>query len=482
MCALTRRGLIRGAAATVAGLALSGRLSGKPSSTPPNIVFVMADDLGYADVGCYGRPDLRTPNIDRIAANGTRFLQAYANSAVCSATRTALITGRYQYRLPLGLEEPLAGNPDVGLPPGIPTMPLLLKKAGYSSTLVGKWHMGVLPKFGPLKSGYDHFYGFRGGAVDYFRHGSGGREDFWDDDVALHQVGYLTQLLGERAVQVVNSYKLSGRPFLLSLHFNAPHWPWEGPADQAESDRIATSGTSGIWDLDGGTQKTYQEMIEAMDAQIGAVLKALDANGLTENTIIVFTSDNGGERFADTWPFTGRKTELLEGGLRIPAIISWPGHIPEGRTTDQVAISMDWLPTFLAAAGRSADPAYPLDGMNLLPQLTQGAAPVSRKLFWRYKARMQRAMRDGNFKFLKILDNTFLFNVVEDPIERANLKDRHKEVFRRMQRDWYQWNSTMLPEIAESYTHGFTGKELADHYGAPEPNKAPDIPMPPEDE
>ena len=481
MCALTRRDLIRGAAATVAGLAVSDRISAKPTSKPPNIVFFLADDLGYADVGCYGRPDLRTPNIDRIAANGIRFLQAYANSAVCSATRTALITGRYQYRLRLGLEEPLAGNRDVGLPPEHPTLPSLLKKAGYSSTLVGKWHMGVLPKFGPLKSGYDHFYGFRGGAVDYFRHSNGDREDLWDDDVQLHQVGYLTQLLGNRAVQVVNGYAKSGGPFLLSLHFNAPHWPWEGPGDQAESDRIATSGTSGIWDLDGGTQKTYRQMIEAMDAQIGAVLRALDANGLTENTIVVFTSDNGGERFADTWPFTGRKTELLEGGLRIPAIISWPAQIPKGRTTDQVSMSMDWMPTFLAVAGASPDPAYPLDGINLLPTLTQGTAPVSRKVFWRYKARMQRAVRDGDFKFLKILDNKFLFNVVEDPMERANLKDRNKEMFQRLEREWFEWNKTMLPEVTESFTHGFTGKELADHYGAPEPNKEPDVPSPPDD-
>ena len=153
----------------------------------------MADDLGYADVSCYGRPDLSTPNIDRIAAKGVRFLQAYANSAVCSATRTALITGRYQYRLPLGLEEPLTVR-DVGLPPEHPTLPSLLKKAGYGTTLVGKWHLGALPRFGPLQSGYDHFYGFRGGAVDYYTHaGNDQKDDLWDDDVQVHQMGYLTR-------------------------------------------------------------------------------------------------------------------------------------------------------------------------------------------------------------------------------------------------------------------------------------------------
>jgi len=177
------------------GLAMRAGAGGaRPSAKPPNIVFILADDLGYADVSCYGRPDLSTPNIGRIAAQGVRFLQAYANSAVCTATRTALITGRYQYRLRLGLEEPLRDNPDVGLPSEHPTLPSLLKKAGYSTTLVGKWHLGFLPKFGPLKSGYDHFYGFRSGALDYFSHTIGGKEDLWDDDVAIHQAGYLPDI------------------------------------------------------------------------------------------------------------------------------------------------------------------------------------------------------------------------------------------------------------------------------------------------
>jgi arylsulfatase A-like enzyme len=208
------------------------------------------------------------------------------------------------------------------------------------------------------------------------------------------------------------------------LHFNAPHWPWEGPGDEAESKRL--EGTS-LRDFDGGTQKTYQRMIGAMDEQIGRVLEALDANGLTENTIVIFTSDNGGERFADTWPFTGKKTDLLESGLRIPMVIAWPARITPGRTSDQVAISMDWLPTLLAAAGTAPDPGYSPDGMNLLPVLTGNAAAVDRKLFWRYKGKWQRAARIGDYKFLKILDNTFLFNVVEDLWrieEDENLKKR----------------------------------------------------------
>ena len=473
---MSRRTLLRGAALGSIALAVGvDKAFGQQVSGPPNIVFIMADDLGYADVSCYGRPDISTPNIDGLAAKGVRFLQAYANSAVCSATRTALITGRYQYRLPIGLEEPLAGR-DVGLPPDHPTLPSLLKKAGYGTTLVGKWHLGLLPKFGPLQSGYDHFYGFRGGAVDYYTHANK-KDDLWDDDVQVHQMGYLTDMLGSRAVDVVNGYAKSGRPFLISLHFNAPHWPWEAPGDQAESNRLRSA--SSLFDFDGGTQKTYQRMIQEMDLQIGRVLEALNANSMAKNTIVIFTSDNGGERFADTWPFTGRKTELLEGGLRIPAIISWPASIPQGRTTDQVAVTMDWMPTLLAAAGLSSDPAFLPDGINLLPMLKQDAATVERKLFWRYKANAQRAARDGDYKYLKILDNTFLFNVVEDPMERANLKERHKDVYDRIMAEWHEWNATMLREIDESSTDNFTGGQLADHVGTPETSGKADNPVSP---
>src|SRR5262249_11967465 len=236
---------------------------------------------------------------------------------------------------------------------------------------------------------------------------------------------------------------------------------------------------SGLFDLDGGTQKIYRRMIETMDEQIGHVMDALERNGLRNNTIVVFTSDNGGERFADTWPFTGRKTELLEGGLRIPCIVSWPARLPHGATSEQVCISMDWLPTLLAAAGTSPDPGYPPDGMNLLRLLGRNATPVPRKLFWRYKANAQRAARDGDYKFLKILDNTFLFNVADDPMERANLKDRHPDIYNRLTAEWHDWNATMLPEIDESSTHFFTGAEMADHIGAPKASGKADNPVSP---
>ena len=456
---VTRRELLKTGAAGSLALLTAKRSLGQNSGRPPNIIFIMADDMGYADVSCYGRPDLRTPNIDGLATRGVRLLQGYANSAVCTATRVGLITGRYQYRLRVGLEEPLAtAASSVGLPPEHPTLPSLLKKSGYATALVGKWHLGTLPNFGPLQSGYEQFFGFRGGAIDYYIHGS----DLWDNDVPVERAGYMTQLLGDRVVQVVNAYAKQRRPFFVSLHFNAPHWPWEAPGDEAESQRIRTAG---LFHYDGGSQKTYQRMITEMDTQIGRVVAALKSNGLTDNTIVVFTSDNGGERFADTWPFTGRKTELLEGGLRIPAIVSWPAVLPQNRTSQQVAISMDWLPTLLAAAGAAPDPAYPSDGMNLLPILRSNGTSVSRRLFWRYKANAQRAMRDGDLKYLKIRENTFLFNVVDDPMERANLKDRQRDVFERLSKEWIAWNATMLPEVPDSNTAGNNADRWADHIG-----------------
>ena len=459
---ISRRQMLRAAALGSMSLVVTRR-SRAQARRRPNIVFILADDMGYADVACYGRPDVRTPNIDRLAANGVRLLQAYANSAVCTATRVGLITGRYQYRLRVGLEEPLTNvAPDVGLPPEHPTLPSLLKKTGYGTTLIGTWHLGYLPKFGPLKSGYDHFFGFRSGAVDYYSHNAGSQEpDLWDGDAPVQQAGYLTTLLGDRAVSVINGYANARQPFLLSLHFNAPHWPWEAPGDEAESKRI--NGNLNHWD--GGSQKTYQRMIEELDTQVGRVVATLRSAGIADNTIVIFTSDNGGERFADTWPFTGRKTELLEGGLRIPAIVSWPAVLPKNRTSDQVAISMDWLPTLLDAAGGEADPSFAPDGISLLPVLRGDSAPVRRTLFWRYKGNAQRAVRDGDFKYLKIRENTFLFNVVDDPMERANLKDRQTDLYETLSRKWLAWNATMLPEVPDSNTGGNDANRWADHIG-----------------
>jgi arylsulfatase A-like enzyme len=474
---ISRRTLMASATALLAPFVMGAAArTAKRAAKQPNIVFFLADDLGYADVSCYGRPDIKTPNIDAIAARGVRFVQGYANSAVCSATRTALITGRYQYRLPVGLEEPIqigGRSEHIGLPPSHPTLPSLLRQAGYGTTLLGKWHLGVLPDFSPLKSGYDHFFGFHGGALDYYNHqGTNHKDDLWDQDAPIHQTGYLTDLIGDRAVQAVDAYAKARKPFFLDVHFNAPHWPWEAEGDTAEAERMRTAA---LTDHDGGSQATYRKMVERMDMQIGRVLKALDRNGLTGDTIVIFTSDNGGERFADTWPFTGRKTELLEGGLRIPTVVCWPNGLPKGRVSQQVAVSMDWMPTLLAAAGTAPDPSFPPDGMNLFPIMKGQAPVVPRKLFWRYKANAQRALRDGDWKVLKIGDNSFLFNVADDPLERANMRDRRRDVFDRLTAQWDAWNAGMLPELRETPTDGFTAADYADHIGATKASLEPDL-------
>ena len=460
---LTRRQALVGSAAI--GLAAAGRASPKivRRSRPPNILFIMADDLGYADVSCYGRRDYETPAIDSIASRGMRFMQAYANSAVCSATRTALITGRYQDRLPVGLEQPLVAR-DVGLPPSHPTLPSLLRRVGYRTYLVGKWHLGQLPKFGPELSGYDYFWGLRGGGVDYFGHSLMGKRDLWDNEEEIVEPGYLTDLLGRKTIEVIESHRDNDIPFFLSLHFTAPHWPWEGPEDQKESERLLANPKGDIQHFDGGSAEVYANMVKAMDVQIGQILATIEAAGMSEDTIIIFTSDNGGERFSDTWPFSGKKSELLEGGLRVPAIAQYPRHIPAGTTSEQTMMSMDWLPTLLSLAGTSPDPAYPSDGIDLSAALA-GDAPVPRTLCWRYLNLAQQACRSGDWKYLKILGNTFLFNVVDDPLERANMKARRPDIFEDLVQKYEAWDQRMLPLDMEAASSGFSGADLADHFG-----------------
>jgi len=464
--ALSRRDVMAGALGTAA-LALSVPGLAHDSRRKPNFLFIMADDLGYADLSCYGRREYQTPVLDSLAAQGMMFTHGYANSAVCSATRVGLITGRYQYRTPAGLEEPIS-NPDLGLDPAHPTLPSLLKAQGYHTALVGKWHMGLLPNFGPLKSGYDEFWGNRGGGVDYFTHRVGGNKDVWDDDVQVDVVGYYTDLLANRSIEYLDARAAEpNKPWLLSLHFTAPHWPWEGndAEGQSESDRLAQIPPSGDLDIvhyDGGNMATYAAMVTRMDENVGRILTRVRDLGMEQDTVVVFTSDNGGERFSFNWPFTGIKTELLEGGIRVPFIVKWPGLTAPGSTSETPALSMDFLPTFVAAAGGAPHPAYPADGMDLQPVLA-GATPPTRDLFWRYGSKSQRALRRGQYKYLKINENEFLFDVIADPMERGNLKDRMPDLFADLKQAWEQLDATMLHDPA-ARSYGFESRMLADHF------------------
>jgi arylsulfatase A-like enzyme len=404
----------------------------------PSFVFILADDLGYADLGCYGGRTPCSPKLDRMAAEGLRFTDGYSNSPVCSPTRFALATGRWQYRLRGAADEPIAsrtprGNPVLGLPPGHPTLASLLRDAGYATALVGKWHLGFPPHFGPLKSGYSEFFGPMSGGVDYFTHcDSGGRHDLYENEGEVHRTGYMTDLLSEKAVDFLQRRK-KGEPFFLSLHYTAPHWPWETREDEAESKSIR-----GISHLDGGSVQTYLTMIRHMDEGIGRVLDAVD-----ENTLVVFTSDNGGERFSDNWPLTGGKMDLLEGGIRVPYIARWPARIAAGAATGQLAITMDWVATFLEAAGVSPHPDYPLDGRSLLP-VFQGKT-LERDLYWRMKFREQKAMRMGPWKYLCMEGHEFLYDLSRDSRERANRARREPERFAQLKARYDAWEKTMPP-------------------------------------
>jgi arylsulfatase A-like enzyme len=458
----SRRQVLTGGAAAGLGAALMRMAPGaQPPPDRPNIIWIMADDLGFADVGFTGQRAFATPNIDRIAREGLFLRQSYANSCVCSATRTGLITGRYQYRLRVGLEEPIGtDNGKVGLDPAHPTLPSLLRDTGYRTSLVGKWHLGFSSQFGPLQSGYQSFYGVPFGAADYFRHGTkdasaGGQ--LHEGKEPSDEKGYLTDLFSRRAVREIEAGRRDSRPFFLSLHFTAPHWPWEGPEDEAVS---ATLGEN-LQHRDGGNLETYKRMVLALDAGVGQVLAALDRTRAARNTIVIFTSDNGGERFSDTWPFIGRKSELLEGGIRVPLFVRWPSRIRAGSRSEQANISMDWVPTLLAAAGTHTHPDCPSDGMNLLDVITGSAAAVPRQLYWRYKANTQAALRDGDFKYLKIRANEYLFNLAADERERADLRLREAARFAAMKEQWNAWNATMLAYPAESVAAPTTG---ADRY------------------
>jgi arylsulfatase A-like enzyme len=474
---ITRRAALVGALGTAAFAAAARPGRAQAPARKPNILYIMADDLGYADLSCYGRREYQTPVLDGLAAQGMMFMQAYANSAVCTATRAALISGRYQYRLRVGLQEPL-GQQDIGLPTAAehPTIASLLRDAGYRTTLVGKWHLGALPKYGPLKSGYDEFWGLYGGGVDYYRHGFNGNVDLWDGETKADQAGYMTDLIADRTIQTLERRAEDKRPFFISLHFTAPHWPWEGDdaAGKAESDRIAASkDPAAFLNYDGGTMETYATMMRSLDRNIGRVLARLGELGFADDTIVVFTSDNGGERFSDTWPFSGRKTELLEGGLRIPAIVRWPGVVSPGTRSQAQIISMDWLPTFVAAGGGALDRGYLPDGIDIAPALRGGALP-ERTLFWRYGNKNQKAARRGNLKYLSINDNEFLFDVTEDPLERANLKARQPERFAELKAAWNAWDAGMLHDPT-AVSAGESPAQVPDRFApAPAPPPAAD--------
>jgi arylsulfatase A-like enzyme len=421
-----------------------------------NFVFIVADDLGYADLGCYaGRASEGgpvSPVLDRLAANGLRYVNGYANSPVCSPTRFALMTGRYQYWVRGASDEPMLGtargNPDIGLHPHLPTLPSMLQEGGYHTALIGKWHLGFRPHFGPEKSGYMHHFGPMSGGVSYYGHNARGADsDLELDGVPYDEPGYLTDLISKRAAQYVRDRAAAGQKFFLSLHYTAPHWPWETRAQG----RVDPQVVQNIRHLDGGNVETYRTMIREMDEGIGWVVEALADTGQLDDTVIIFTSDNGGERFSDNWPLVGGKMDLTEGGIRVPYIVHWPQGIQRpGSVCQQHCMTMDWTVTVLDIAGAHPPARHVLDGVSMLPTLSDCDQIFPRPMFWRMKHNEQRAYRDGDWKYLKVNAHEYVFNLSRDARERANQSLREPEKLASMRAIWQAWNAQIPPVPADA--------------------------------
>ena len=399
------------------------------SATAPNVVLIVTDDLGYGDLGSYGAPDVKTPNIDRLAKEGVRFTDFYSNGATCTPTRAALISGRYQQRFEL--ERPLGTGVDTGLPAEGRSLPQLLRNNGYATGLVGKWHLGEKSEFGPNAHGFDDFFGFKSGYVDYYQHTAGdGMHDLYENEAPVHVTGYMTDLITDRSLSFIQRHA-RGR-FFLEVAYNAPHWPYQRP------DRPSTARDNAIhlqpYDADSGTRQDYVAMLERADQGIGAILALLDKTGLTQNTLVIFTNDNGGEWLSRNAPLFHRKWTLWEGGIRVPAILRWPGRIPAGQVSGQVGITFDITASILAATNTPVPTGGALEGINLLPMLSGQSPVVERTLFWRtlYANRRQRAVRSGDWKLLIDGESAMVFDVRNDIGERNDVARERQDVARRL--------------------------------------------------
>ncbi len=411
-------------------------------SQKPHIIYIMTDDMGYADLSCYGGKKIVTPNIDRLSTQGIMFMQAYAAAPVCTPTRVAFMTGRYPARTPAGLKEPLTPvqkDSAVGLSGSYPSIATMIKSAGYKTALIGKWHLGFLPEYSPGKNGFDYFFGIHSGAADFISHkGDGRRHDLHENENPVYPKGYLTDLFTRKAIDYIKQPHTE--PFFLALNYTAPHWPWQGPTDKAYDDTVDFRK--------GGSPAIYAAMMKSLDDGIGQIMQALEEENLSGNTLIIFTNDNGGERYSDNGAFSNGKMSLWEGGIRVPAIVRWPGKIQAGIFTNQPAITMDWTATILATAGAKPHPDFPLDGIDLMPICTGTKKETGRTFYWRiFQRAKQKAIREGNWKYLKVENEEYLFDLSVDPGEKTNLKKNDAEIFNRLKNQFEQWEKKVLTPV-----------------------------------
>jgi arylsulfatase A-like enzyme len=426
-------------------VASSGTAMKQARPDRPNVVLIMTDDAGYADIGSYGAPDIRTPNIDSLARDGVKLTDFYANAMSCTPTRAGLIAGRYQQRYGVEFVLPAPNLPgaDGGLPPLVHSLPLLLKNNGYATALIGKWHLGYKPEYSPRAHGFDLFFGYKSAAIDYHTHFTvrpsegaqfaSAQPDLWEGDALIEQDGYMTDLITRRAVEFINQN--ATRPFFIDVAFNAPHSPTQ-PSDKP----VGASSTSGA------TRADYVAVMERVDRGVGEILLALRSRGLEGNTIVIFTNDNGGVGLSNSAPLFHRKFSAWEGGIRVPALMRWPGRIPAGTVSTQVGITMDLTAAIVAATATPVPQDARLEGIDLFPILQRQEPEVERTLFWRTAGPTpvnmnQKAVRSGDWKLLidGAVTRVFLFNLKIDPGERDDYFARRPDLVQRLQQLLAGW-------------------------------------------
>lgn len=411
-------------------------------SQSPNIIHIMADDMGYGDLSGYGRKDYSTPNMDKLASQGIKFVNAYSAGPLCTPTRTAFMTGRYPAKTPVGLIEPLTGSKSdsaFGLTIDFPSVASLMKAGGYETALIGKWHLGLLPQHSPVKNGFDYFFGIHSGAADYISHkGDGRTHDLYEYDALVYPEGYLTDLFSLKAMAFIKQQH--NKPFFLTITYTTPHWPWQGPSDKAYPDSVDFRK--------GGSPAIYAAMIKSMDDGIGEIMKTLDDEQLADQTIVIFTNDNGGDRYSDNGELANDKGSLWEGGIRVPAFVRWPNKINADITTQQVVITMDWTRTILSVGKAKANSNFPLDGIDLMPIMTEQKKAVERTIYWRtFQRAKQKAIRDGKWKYLQDEKGEYLFNLLTDQGEKNDLKEKQGIIFNRLKKKYAKWEKTVLQPI-----------------------------------
>ncbi len=426
----------------------------------PNIVFFLADDMGYADLGCYGAPDAKTPNIDQLAKDGVRFTNIYAMGPECTPSRTSILTGRYPQRVG-GMECAIGtGNVgryddairlserhDLGLPTDLATLAPSLKRAGYYNGIFGKWHLGYERKFSPLDQGFDEFIGFLGGNVEYFQHVElSDLPVYLSGRTPIERTGYTTDLITEDALKFLEERaKKSSQPFFLYLPHAAPHFPFQGPDD--DTGKLPTKEE---WTI--GKRENYVKMIERLDQSVADVLGSLKKHGFAESTVVVFASDHGAMKPGLNRPYRDYKGTLFDGGIRVPLIVRWPGKVKPGTESKQVGSLMDVSHSFLAAAG-GVDNRQKPDGDDIIAHVVSGKPDYARTLHWRSRRGKKTwwAIRDGNTKYVRRNDggkiDEWLFDLESDAGELKNILETepNSSIAIDLKEKLLQWESEVKP-------------------------------------